>query len=81
MQLCRPNVDSTVPLEEGEHPSRGKEVGANTLQKMARQVIITNKLVMYLDSDEEDVGAESKPPQSHASTRMDLLLTHTCLLE
>ena len=71
MQFTHPDVDPSVPLEDGEHPIRGKEAGANTLQKMTRQAILSQKLVMYLDRDEEDDGEKAVPPRPYTSRKKE----------
>ena len=41
--ISRPDVDPEVPLDEGEHPSCGKVVGAPTAQKMTREALAEHR--------------------------------------
>ena len=65
--VSRPDVDPEVPLEEGEHYSCGKLVGAPTAQRMAREALAEHRyrLVVYMSSDEEDDSQIALEPASN----------------
>ena len=65
--VTRPDVDPEIPLEEGEHYSCGKVVGAPTTQRMAREALAEHRyrLVVYMSSDEEDDSQITLEPASN----------------